>query len=496
MSGKKDFRGLASTTNHRFIALILRWGKKSKSYSVLLNTFNQCKQLFDLSSQSEGKGTPFDPAYSALLAPQSGASMQSKLSKEIVNDDKNNRIQNFPIKPLTRRHVNDLAIPSGKVSIEKNRMNLSNVHNNVDTYRGTRIRFRENLSLSCCNSNKNFIPFINNKSQQVKARFSEGLSYNFTDLYTPAYLDSQLKESNSFSDEQRDALRSKAALEHFCANKRLISRRVSLKVLALQSGAHPRDFLKQSITTKRDQIDCFASQGKKDNPKVETSSSRHLLTDSFLPRSQEVSSSSSSSQSKGLPAPQSGACEAYALRGKTRARNSVLVSSYPDTEQEIESPLGIAAVTLAKLEFHKKLIGWVQGSKKQDLGEIPKSVSLKKKDVNINISRGICGVERATIASKCVSKVGPTLETRKVRIGGATYAVPYIPHSRRQEGLGIRWLLACASSKRQKSKHRTELCLANELLDSLKNQGESLKKRDQSHQIAANNRAYTRYRWW
>ena len=391
MSGKKDFRGLASTTNHRFITLILRWGKKSKSYSVLLNTFNQCKQLFDLSSQSEDKGTSFDPVFSPLLAPQSGASMQSKLSKEIVNNDKNNRIQNFPIKSLTKRHVNDLAIPLERLSIEKNRMNLPNVDNYVDTYRGTWNRFRENLLLSYCNFNKDSTSFITNKRQQVKARFSESLSYNFTDLCPPAYLDSQLKESNCLSDEQQ------GSLEHFCAKKRLISRRVGLKVPAPQSGAHP---------------------------------------------------------------------------------------------------LGIGGVTLAKLEFHKKLIDWAQGSKKQDSGKIPKSVLLKKKDINVNISRGICGVERARIASKSVSRVAPTLETRKVRIGGATYAVPYIPHNRRQEGVGIRWLLACASSKRQKSKHRTELCLANELLDSLKNQGESLRKRDQSHQTAANNRAYTRYRWW
>jgi ribosomal protein S7 len=391
LSGKKDFRGLASTTNHRFIALILRWGKRSKSYSVLLNTFNQCKQLFDLSSHSEGKGTSFDPVFSPLLALQSGASMQSKLSKEIVNNDKNNRIQNFPIKSLTRKHVNDLAIPLERLSIRKNRMNLPNVDNYVDTYRGTWNRFRENLLLSYCNFNKDSTSFITNKRQQVKARFSESLSYNFTDLCPPAYLDSQLKESNCLSDEQQ------GSLEHFCAKKRLISRRVGLKVPAPQSGAHP---------------------------------------------------------------------------------------------------LGIGGVTLAKLEFHKKLIDLAQGSKKQDSGKIPKSVLLKKKDINVNISRGICGVERARIASKSVSRVAPTLETRKVRIGGATYAVPYIPHNRRQEGVGIRWLLACASSKRQKSKHRTEVCLANELLDSLKNQGESLRKRDQSHQTAANNRAYTRYRWW
>ena len=420
MTGKKDFRGLTSTTNHRFIALILRWGKRSKSYSVLLNTLNQCKQLFDLSSQSEGKVTSFDHAFSPLLDPQSGASMQSKLSKGIVNNHKNNKTQNFPIKPLTRRDVNDLAIPSGKVSLEKNRMNLPNVDNHVDTYRGTWNRFRESLLLSYSNSSKDSISFIKNKSQQVKARSSESLSHNFTDLCTTGYLDSRLKEFNSLSDEQQ------GSPEHFCAHKRLISRRVGLKV----------------------------------------------------------------------PAPQSGASEAYALRGRVRARNSVLVNSYPGIEQGTDLPLGTGAVTAAKLESHKKLIDRAQGSKKQDFGKIPNSVLLKKKDINVHISRAVFGVERATTASKSVIRVGPTLETRKVRIGGATYAVPYIPHNTRQEGIGIRWLLACAFSKRQKSKHRTELCLANELFDSLKNQGESLKKRDQSHQIAINNRAYTRYRWW
>ena len=104
--------------------------------------------------------------------------------------------------------------------------------------------------------------------------------------------------------------------------------------------------------------------------------------------------------------------------------------------------------------------------------------------------------ESTRIGIEAVNKVLPSVETRKVRIGGARYAVPSVPHKNRQEGIGIRWLIACAFNKTKRSKDPFSLCLAHELADSFKNQGESIRKRESSHQLAAANRAYTRYRWW
>ncbi len=132
----------------------------------------------------------------------------------------------------------------------------------------------------------------------------------------------------------------------------------------------------------------------------------------------------------------------------------------------------------------------------QDSSKLPFAILQKKKNITIKNNSGIARFERVTIGLKSMLNVSPSVETRKVRIGGATYAVPYVPHNARQEGLGIRWLIACASAKKQRSNVSWDFCFANVLSDSLKNEGQSIKKRDQSHQTAAANRAYTRYRWW
>lgn len=157
---------------------------------------------------------------------------------------------------------------------------------------------------------------------------------------------------------------------------------------------------------------------------------------------------------------------------------------------------------------HQILINTVQRDHEQDLGKIPLSprlygprssstrLLLKQKGSNAKINRGTYEPERIKIGMDSVNRVSPSVETRKVRIGGATYAVPYVPHNSRQEGLGVRWLITCALNKRQRSQYPSSLCLAHELVDSFKNEGQSTQKRDQSHQLAAANRAYTRYRWW
>ena len=46
------------------------------------------------------------------------------------------------------------------------------------------------------------------------------------------------------------------------------------------------------------------------------------------------------------------------------------------------------------------------------------------------------------------------------------------------------------------SKHSFSECIAQELLDSFKKEGQSRQKGGRMHNLAAANRAYARYRWW
>lgn len=98
--------------------------------------------------------------------------------------------------------------------------------------------------------------------------------------------------------------------------------------------------------------------------------------------------------------------------------------------------------------------------------------------------------------SQALQNVMPTLEVRKVRVSGSTYLVPAILYKRRQESLAIKWIIESAKNKQKTSKFSFAQCLADEIYDAFKKQGQARQKRDELHRLALANRAYMRYRWW
>ncbi len=98
--------------------------------------------------------------------------------------------------------------------------------------------------------------------------------------------------------------------------------------------------------------------------------------------------------------------------------------------------------------------------------------------------------------SKAVENVTPSLEVRKVRVSGTTYLVPAILSKKRQETTAVRWIIESARKKKDKSKGDFSECLADEIFDAYKKQGQAHQKRDELHRLAEANRAYIRYRWW
>jgi small subunit ribosomal protein S7 len=98
--------------------------------------------------------------------------------------------------------------------------------------------------------------------------------------------------------------------------------------------------------------------------------------------------------------------------------------------------------------------------------------------------------------SKAVENVTPSLEVRKVRVSGTTYLVPAILSKKRQQTTAIRWIIESAKKKQNKSNLSFSECLADEIFDAYKKQGQARQKRDELHRLAEANRAYIRYRWW
>ena len=97
-----------------------------------------------------------------------------------------------------------------------------------------------------------------------------------------------------------------------------------------------------------------------------------------------------------------------------------------------------------------------------------------------------------TVFQQALDNVMPTIEVRSRRVGGATYQVPVEVRNERRQALGIRWIIAAARERNEKT--MTER-LSGELLDASNSRGNAVKKREDTHRMAEANRAFSHYRW-
>jgi small subunit ribosomal protein S7 len=92
---------------------------------------------------------------------------------------------------------------------------------------------------------------------------------------------------------------------------------------------------------------------------------------------------------------------------------------------------------------------------------------------------------------QAMRNVGPTMEVRPRRVGGATYQVPMEVPSFRRATLAMRWIIDAAKSRAGKSFAEK---MAAELMDASNNLGAAVRKREESHKMAEANRAFSHYR--
>lgn len=97
-----------------------------------------------------------------------------------------------------------------------------------------------------------------------------------------------------------------------------------------------------------------------------------------------------------------------------------------------------------------------------------------------------------TVFRKAMENVKPALEVRSRRVGGATYQVPVEVRPDRRQALAIRWII---SSARDRNERGMISRLAGELMDAANNQGNAVKKKQDTHRMAEANKAFAHYRW-
>jgi small subunit ribosomal protein S7 len=91
-----------------------------------------------------------------------------------------------------------------------------------------------------------------------------------------------------------------------------------------------------------------------------------------------------------------------------------------------------------------------------------------------------------------LANVRPLVEVRSRRVGGATYQVPVEVRPERAQALAIRWLIAAARNRSEKTMAAR---LSSELMEASNNRGTAVKKREDTHKMAEANRAFSHYRW-
>jgi small subunit ribosomal protein S7 len=93
---------------------------------------------------------------------------------------------------------------------------------------------------------------------------------------------------------------------------------------------------------------------------------------------------------------------------------------------------------------------------------------------------------------QAMDNVKPVVETKSRRIGGANYQVPVEVKPSRQLALAMRWIIGYSKEKPGKTMKDK---LAAELIDAANSRGNSIKKKEDTHKMAAANKAFAHYRW-
>ena len=96
------------------------------------------------------------------------------------------------------------------------------------------------------------------------------------------------------------------------------------------------------------------------------------------------------------------------------------------------------------------------------------------------------------VFKQALNNAKPVLEVKSRRVGGATYQVPVEVRPERRTALGMRWLVGYARARGEKTMADR---LAAELMAAARNEGATIKKKDDTHRMAEANKAFAHYRW-
>jgi len=96
------------------------------------------------------------------------------------------------------------------------------------------------------------------------------------------------------------------------------------------------------------------------------------------------------------------------------------------------------------------------------------------------------------VFNAALRNAGPLMEVRSRRVGGANYQVPREVRPERRMALALRWIIAGARNQKGVPMHKA---LAQELKLAAKEEGNAVKKKEDTHKMAEANRAFAHFAW-
>jgi small subunit ribosomal protein S7 len=96
-----------------------------------------------------------------------------------------------------------------------------------------------------------------------------------------------------------------------------------------------------------------------------------------------------------------------------------------------------------------------------------------------------------SVLRQAIRRVTPNVTVKARRVGGSTYQVPIEIKSAQGKALAIRWLLGAS---RKRSGQNMAFKLSYELIDAAKDNGDAIRKKEETHKMAEANRAFAHFR--
>jgi small subunit ribosomal protein S7 len=92
---------------------------------------------------------------------------------------------------------------------------------------------------------------------------------------------------------------------------------------------------------------------------------------------------------------------------------------------------------------------------------------------------------------KALNNIMPSVEVKARRVGGSTFQIPIEVPAERKIAVGMKWMILYSRRRSEKS---MSYKLAAEIIAASKNEGASVKKREDTHKMADANKAFSHFK--